>query len=509
MSFRLNQLPKGKQSGIVMFELHMDYPTHIAYGEIAIYFKTHGCKLVGYKPILDLNIRGLSGLVAQKLFRVDKGQSWPFYIFRSIGIKSFVIPFIPMRLRFVALRKVRQIKLNTKDDVLNLNILGVHIGDLFYDWHMNIRQLGTIDLNSKYFHRDLVRFLQTLYFWNDYFDKNDVKAVLVSHTCYGQGILTRIAIKNQVASLQITGDRMYRMGTDQPYADSEYEFYDPKIEDLFDYQISIDRAKLYISELRTGKIGVDASHARVSGYKGFESTQIIDSSEKQKILIVSHCFSDSPNGFGIQLFPDYFVWLQEALIASSDINADWYIRPHPGFVHHDLVIFNELLAGFPHVKNVGIDISIPALIRQGITTVLTSHGTVGFEAALEGAYVLGASQHAFYKNYNFVNIPKTRSDWHIAVSELDQPKKSEYNNDEIYHYYDIHHLRSESSWLLREKYPDFLQIVGGLREQFTNPRAFGAWLSLSSGDDDLITNQELLMNFLESKSYFYKYGSRL
>lgn len=506
---RASKIQKNHSDKIALFELHMDYPTHIAYGEIALYFRKQGINLVGYKPIQDLAIKGLLSLFLQRHFRIDKGQSWPFHIFRGIGINSFVVPSFLFWHKSFARRTWKSVRFKTKDEVLEFTISDVLVGDLFYDWHMNIRRLGTVDVESKHFKRDFINFLKTFDFWEDYFNKNKIHAVFVSHTCYGQGLLTRIAIKKGVQSLQITGDRMYRMSPNRLHADSEYEYYDPKVQNLFKYKISFERSKAQIAQLQSGTIGVDASHSQVSGYVGRNSVEVIKKSDRQKILIVAHCFSDSPNGFGAQLFPDYFEWLLEILDASKNINADWYIRPHPGFVQNDKAIFKDLVDRFPHVRNVGLENSIPSLIKQGINTVLTSHGTVGFEAAMEGAYVLGASQHAFYKNYNFVHIPKTRTEWRKAVASLSMPHQNSFDINEIYHYYDIHHLRSETSWLLRDNYAEFLREVGGLRKQFTNPQVFGTWLKLASEVNYLETNQKFLEDFLGSNKYFSKYGSEM
>lgn len=509
MRLRARGIPKIDSSEVALFELHMDYPTHIAYGEVAFYLRKKGIEPVGYKPILDLDAKSLLRLYIELYFNIDKGVNWPFHIFKAIGIKTFVIPTIGSWYKSRVADQWNDTEFNSKDDVLNYAKSGILIGDLFYDWHMNIRKLGTVDLKSKEFSLDFKKFLKTFEFWENYFNNNKVHSVFVSHTCYGQGLLTRIAINKGVPSMQITGDRMYRMSQNQLRADSEYLYYDPEVQEQFGYQISLERAKQQIAKLQSGRIDVDASHSQVSGYIGHDNNEAIIKSDRQKILIVAHCFSDSPNGFGIQLFPDYFEWLVEILKASENVPADWYIRPHPGFVHNDRKIFEDLITSFPHVKNVGLTNSIPSLIKQGINTVLTSHGTVGFEAALEGANVIGASQQAFYRNYNFVYIPKSREEWRDAISNLHVPKPRSFEPNQIYHYFDIHHLRSESSWLLREEYKEFLDKVGGLRRQFTNPEVFNAWMELSSDSHNLYTNQVIIEKFLEAEQYFYKYGSEM
>lgn len=510
MHKRLATVPVTKPKTIALFELHMDYPTHIAYGEISIVLRKMGIEPYGFKPIQDLKVGARLQFYFQKLFRIDKGQNWSFHIFRSIGINSFLIPKQSIRTFMNSRAKMKELVFTNKDDVLSFRINDVLLGDLFYDWHMNRRKIGTITISSGIFRRDLRKFLKAYYYWDAIFATKTIHSVFVSHTCYAQGILTRVAIKYSVHSLLITGDRMYKMNDKQLYADSEYEYYNPQSQKQFGYEFSAERAQNYILELRKGRLGVDASHAQVSGYTSENTLQVIEKSERQKNLIVAHCFSDSPNGFGLQLYPDYYEWLTAILEISVKVDADWYIRPHPGFINSDFQVYNSFLLKYPHVIDVGIKVSIPELIKQGITTVLTSHGTVGFEAALEGAIVIGASKRAFYKNYSFVTIPKSREDLIKVVSALNKPGgKHNFSMEEIYHYCDFHHLRSESSWLFREKYERFLQSVGGLRKQFTNPATFGSWLSMSANDVDLQQNEELIANFIQQDSYFYKFNSKM
>ena len=154
----------------------------------------------------------------------------------------------------------------------------------------------------------------------------------------------------------------------------------------------------------------------------------------------------------------------------------------------------------------GLETSVTNLIKQGLDVLFTSHGTIAFEAALEGIVVIGGSSNAAFKNYRFAYIPPTKDQLVSTVrtiknlEEYSAPKK-----EEILHYYDLHHLRSETSWLFKDKYPDFLTRVGGLRSQFTNTEAFSAWLELCTSVNELEILQEEISRFIESNDYFYKY----
>ncbi len=508
MSNRLEKLSVTGSGPIALFELHMDYPTHIAYGEISFLLKKRGITPVGHKAIMDSKMLDRLIFHLNKWISIEKGLNLPFYIFRGLGMNRFSHPKFSVKRKHSVKDAVRKLTFqNDKASVLRLEYAGILVGDLFYDWHMNQRKLGTIEIGSKVFLKDLSRFLRSVNYWDSYFRSNNVYAVFVSHTCYSQGILTRMAIKHGSKSFQITADRMYQLTSEKPIADREFLEYNSSKNNQFGYHVDIRRAKDKLQKIKSGNQEIDAAHSLVSGYAGSNTQKVLESTQKVKCLIAAHCFSDAPHAYGNQLFPDYFEWFKFLLKeSSSKDDSEWYLRPHPAFSTADWKIFTGLVSDYPHVKVLPLDVSIPELINQGIGAVFTSHGTVAFEAALEGALVIAASTNAGFCNFSFALIPDSIDDLSRMISEISSlVKNRSLDKNEIFHYYDLHHLRSEQSWLFKEDYRNLVKTVGGLRAQFSNPKTFEFWMKYVGTEEKINTIQSEIMRFIDSNDYFYKY----
>ncbi len=82
--------------------------------------------------------------------------------------------------------------IKSKEDLLNLKLEGVEIGDLFYDNYMRQQSKHSVEITPK-FMKILSKYLIDFYYWHNYFNNNDVKSVIVSHAVYNLAIPLRIA----------------------------------------------------------------------------------------------------------------------------------------------------------------------------------------------------------------------------------------------------------------------------------------------------------------------------
>ena len=58
-----------------------------------------------------------------------------------------------------------------------------------------------ININTKHFKNYLIDTIYLFYFWENYFKKNSIEAVISSHTVYEFGILIRLAIKCKIFAI--------------------------------------------------------------------------------------------------------------------------------------------------------------------------------------------------------------------------------------------------------------------------------------------------------------------
>jgi len=151
--------------------------------------------------------------------------------------------------------------------------------------------------------------------------------------------------------------------------------------------------------------------------------KVLKKNNKIKILIAAHCFFDSPNGLGDNLFPDFYEWIYFLAKISYKTDYDWYIKTHPDFLEGNEKIIEELSKKFKNINILKSTTSHHSIIRDGINFILTVNGSVGIEYAYMGKYVINASKNNPSINYNFNFNPKSIKTYEKILMNLKSQKK--------------------------------------------------------------------------------------
>lgn len=498
--------PGSSSSGkIALFELQVTYPAYIGYSYFARILLGQGCELVGYLPKHDLGIKSTILFKILSRFPIDNGINWPFRVFRSFGVTKFLLPSGKSSANNNVDELFQNFASLQKNQMLEWKINDVILGDLFYDWHLRKRSLATIDSEDYTFKNDFIEFVNTFFWWSAYLRKNKVDSIFVSHTVYTQGVLVRLGLKLDVNVFLVGADRIYRLSEKDLFSDREFIYYEPSAKSQFGYEIDLDRGHRSIASLRAGNNQISMAHSLVSGYSGSINQQIVNEPGKVNVLIAAHCFSDNPHAMGVNLFADFSDWIHflGAKSRTQGPKFNWYIKEHPAFNESDTRHFYRILEKYPHMKIVRRENSNLALFNQGIQVVLTTYGTIAFEAAYEGILVINASLNSPHVKYPFSVSPPNIQEYDKAIENIPHLlNQFEIDKNSVAHFFDIHHVRRSSNLYFAEKYPELLRFIGGYDRLFSATSVFDYWLNhyiSNQIDTDL---HEAFLNFYESREYF-------
>ena len=259
-----------------------------------------------------------------------------FGVYKSFGINKFLFPKIDTYIIDKAkyeLDKILKI-LKSKKDILEINLSNIYVGDLVYDTYLTRtkNQKPTINYKSNEFKNFLFDFIKLFYFWEEYFKKNKIKAVLSTHGCYTMGIPIRIALKDKILSLEVKENRLKRLSNKNLFYSCESKYY-PKMFSALknnEKKEAIQIAKKRLDERFCGS-NEDLPYVTNSAFskKGKFKNQI-KKNKKLKILILPHDFIDAPHSGGLFPFPDMYEWLKFlAKMSKKKSNYDWYLKTHP------------------------------------------------------------------------------------------------------------------------------------------------------------------------------------
>ena len=449
--------------------------------------------------------KGIKEKISWRIKRFFIGKySSQFLIYRFIGVKFFIRPRNVDKVETLEIYSQVLSKINNLNDILEISIKGVWVGDLIYDQYLSRYQKGTINLDDTEWLNFLYESCYTTLFWVHFFRNNPVNSVNVGHTCYFQAIPSRVAIHEDINSFIIMPDRAFHISSENLYDDAEYfrfpEIFKSEIpEEMRDGCLSAAKEK--IVSLFAGELGIDRTHMEVSGFSSKELELSFDKN-KINILVAMHCFSDGPNSFGKNLFPDFVSWFNFLDEIAHDSSFIWHVKPHPAFNRYDKILFKELTENKPWWNVLDVDSSHKSLVKERIDLVLTMYGTIGFEFAYHGYAVVNASRVNPHIAYNFNLHPNSIEEYRdiIRNPELHKPDIS---LTEIHEYYFMRYIR-ETNNIFFQDYDAMTKYCGGYFNQWDSRAVFeftrNNW---NQSQDELI--RMYLFDWLESPQRSYRY----
>jgi len=369
---------------------------------------------------------------------------------RNINVRSF------RQTRKKAIKEVRlQLKkISEKKDVVNITIDKIRIGDLIYDSYLRSYNCPTIDLKSKKFRRILVQAFCTYYFWIEYFKSKKIHAVILSHEVYIQfGILSRICNEAQIPVF--IGNKYYlsRLTKKNFLIDSVVNYYPELYGRLSPQKKSqgLLKAKELLGRRLSGEVAVNMDYQTISAYHSEVKERLLSDSDCCKVLIATHCFFDNPHSYEYMLFPDFYEWLCFLGNKSEETDYEWYLKTHPDYLPGTMEVINSILKRYPKLKLLPADASHHQLIKEGISCVLTVHGSIAHEYAYFGLPVINAG-HNPHIRYNFnINI-NTIEEYNNILHDLGNVKLK-IDREEIYEFYFTHYILSiNKDWFYSDSF---------------------------------------------------------
>jgi hypothetical protein len=462
----------------ILIEFNAFHDSHVNLSIFSNYFR----EKYNYKIVAFFNYSLLSAGLYFSLYNKIKWNLGNFFSLKNFGIyKSFntkkiirpiINKYIFSQSKKIFLKTIRNIK--NKNDLLNLKIDDILIGDLLYDTYLKSRVTPTINIYSKDFRNFYLDFICLLLFWTDYFKNNKVKIILGVHSVYSYAVPLRAAIKVGVEAYIVHTNEIIKYSQDNMFGtvhtSSDYKDYKKNFRNLPKkvQQKGLEMSKLKLQKRFRGAVGVNVNmpYADKSSFSSNKNSLSLKKNDKFKILICTHDFFDSPHIYGKFLFSDHYEWLNYLSELSKLTDFEWYIKNHPNYggkfqiyqKFTDDVVF-RIFNNHPKIKILPNNTSHKNLIKEGIKAVLTCYGSVAIEYAYFSIPSVIACPASPYLNYKFILNPKTISEYKSTIMELDQIK-FKVNKREIFEFYFMKNLLQRDDWL-GLNYQKILRRVGG------------------------------------------------
>lgn len=391
------------------------------------------------------------------------------------------------------------LRIGSLEDIEDLSIHGIHLGDLIYDDFLTIHLKTHIDWTSPEFHQHLLEFAQLYVAFTHFLKENSVTAVVVSQSVYRNALPTRIAFSLGIEVFLADHEVVYRLTENRPLRDLQFKDYRQRFSalDESERRMAINSARSELERRWQGKSMKGLHYVEETPFGAIRSEPVLRSNDRLKVLIAPHDFFDSPHCYGKHLFPDFSQWLEFLGTASKQTEYDWYLKTHTNLPAYSQAIIDEYCRDHPWIHPIESSVSHRQLVDEGIDVVFTLYGTIASEYAAIGKLAISASENNPHAPYGFCLNPTTReqlSDWIRCLPALvDNWSPDE---EEVLQYFFMAHLDCERSWL----FGDATHYLEALEGELHQPAIYGLWAKTWSATDHEQARTRI-EQFVRSKDY--------
>ena len=414
---------------VVLVDLYDDYlSTHLYAKVINLLAKKHRARIEAfYFPRTSLG--KLGGNFRRRLYSV----------YKSFGVKGMLSydgskAYIPAA-RAYAKQTVAALK--TKDDVVEIRLEGIKIGDLIYQSYLR-NQRETLNLDECKHDLELLLIDAYCIFKNseDYFKKNSVRAVLISHTMFiHYGIMLRFASSRNIPAYRIVnlgwrkseGTALMRVDPTHNFSAWPYWTYKTEFAKLPSaaQEQARKEGESYLSAWLSGEStkigGMSILKGKNSWTKPVKPTPVFEKNSKTKCLILMNSFYDGPHYFRAMLFPDLWEWMMFTLTEASKTDFDWYFKPHPMSIQKNFEVNEQIKKMFPKVRFIPKDTSNYQIVDEGVNAIFSVFGSSLHEYPHFDVPAVSAGE-SFPLNYDFYIKPKSREEYVWMIHNADKLK---------------------------------------------------------------------------------------
>ena len=364
-----------------------------------------------------------------------------------------------------------------KNDILEWTILGYPLGLDLYESYLRDNRWPTSPKDDPIFAEWLSNYVAWTYFWEDYFEQNDVAALVVSHDCFHHNILCRIA---NVRGIPVwTSNLAMAYAVPRPFMFSERCRHLRKwFRELPENQQKAGKAwaKKRLDNRLSGGATADTAYITYSPFHDQKHlNRVIQPSDNLKVLIATHCFFDNPHSYSGMLFPDFYDWLIFLKGIAEETAYDWYLKVHRDPVPGTMEIIRHLLGEASPIKIVPAEVSHQQLIEEGVDVALTCYGTIAIEYAALGLPVVNACRDNPHCAYNFNINPQSRDEYRRILLDLENhAKKLKIDVQEVHECYFMKYNFLNTEWPGALAYPKIIESIGP--EESATPKIFEYFL---------------------------------
>jgi len=367
-------------------------------------------------------------------------------LYLSIGIKKIE------KIDSFAFAKKNNIKKNlfkSRNDILNIKIRKISVGDIIYDTFLRYRAFPTLFIKDKFLNKLIHKCELIITNLEKILDRYKLSYFFTSYSSYiHHGLPVRFFLKKKVIVYSGKNCSQYNKKlseNDWGHCENykEYNYLYNKIKKNkkflnFSRNDLMSRFSKKSSPNNLNYLLVNTYDNKKNNHKEINKLKNIDG------VLFLQDFYDSPHDWGNLVFKDFYIWTIFTLNIIRKFKLRIAIKPHPNSWHNSadsVIIYRRLQNRYRDLIWLDKDLG-NKLIFKKIKFGISANGTVLFELAYHNIKAVSCGDHPG-KDFNFTINAKSKDDYRSILLNIHQVRKPPYSRKDLliynylYYYYDM------------------------------------------------------------------------
>lgn len=349
-------------------------------------------------------------------------------------------------------------QLKTKQDVLNIHFENIKVGDLIYDTYLRFADKTTVDIHDPFFDQILIQALNIYFVSKENLEKHNIVALVNSYTTYTKhGIVARLCLsKNIPVYTPLLGylSLVHKVSKDYPsHINNHFQY--RKLFKALDHQEELISSHTELFERRfKGVIDGATSYMKESAFSATNNPELNSVDWPNTVVILAHCFFDSPHIYRDLIFPDFYEWITFTMNElAKQKNLTILVKQHPNGIPKNDEIFEELKLKYKdsNIQFIDKKTSQLQIINSKPKAIVTAYGTAASEFSYQNFPVLAIYDNPF-TSFNFNHLANTIEEYKEKLQNITL-LESKQNKQEIIEFYYMHNF-----FFLQGRNSDFLDL---------------------------------------------------
>lgn len=360
----------------------------------------------------------------------------------------------------------KQIK--TKYDVLNIQIDNIKIGDLIYDTYLRFASKTTVDINDPFLDNIILQSINIYYISKEKLETYNIVALVNSYTTYTKhGVITRLCLsKNIPVYTPLCGyiSLVHKVSKEYPSHSNNHFLYRQLFSALENKEEIINTHTEIFERRFKGVIDGATSYMKESAFSSTNNPELDLIDWPNTVVILAHCFFDSPHIYRDLIFPDFYEWITFTMDElSKQKNLTILVKQHPNGLEANNEIFEELKVKYKNsnIKFIDKKTSQLQIINSRPKAIVTAYGTAASEFSYQGFPVLTVYDNPFTA-FDFTHLAKSIDEYRDMLKNI-TTLKTKQNKKEIIEFYYMHNF-----FFLQGRTSDYLDFFQYKTDTFSD-----------------------------------------